>query len=170
MPARGPEPSQRMSLAIFISAAASVLSAPDANTNSSCEASAANLLGCERNGSPSGRRACGGAFGELGMRVQAGADGGAADREIVEPVERFAAARDTAVELAHVAGELLAQRQRRRILEMRASDLDDRARIPRPSHRARRAALTAGSAARPSPPPRPCASRSGTCRSRTATC
>ena len=31
-PERGPEPSQRMSLAIFISAAASVLSAPDAST------------------------------------------------------------------------------------------------------------------------------------------
>ena len=52
IPARGPDASQRMSLAIFISAAASVLSAPEAKTKSSCEASAANLFGCERNGSP----------------------------------------------------------------------------------------------------------------------
>ena len=34
-PLRGPEPSQRMSFAIFISDAASVASAPDANTTAS---------------------------------------------------------------------------------------------------------------------------------------
>ena len=44
MPARGPEPSQRMSFAIFISDAASVASAPLANTTASWAASAANLL------------------------------------------------------------------------------------------------------------------------------
>ena len=52
MPARGPDASQRTSLAIFISDAASVLSEPDAATTSSCDASAANLFGCERNGRP----------------------------------------------------------------------------------------------------------------------
>ena len=51
-PLRGPEPSHRMSFAIFISDAASVASAPDVNTIASCAASAANLFGAETNGSP----------------------------------------------------------------------------------------------------------------------
>ena len=51
-PERGPLASQRMSLAIFISAAASVLSAPCRNTSASCAASAANLLGALTNGRP----------------------------------------------------------------------------------------------------------------------
>src|SRR5208282_4537959 len=44
-PHRGPEASQRMSLEIFISEAASVCMAPCAKTISSCAESAANLLG-----------------------------------------------------------------------------------------------------------------------------
>src|SRR2546430_11052042 len=44
-PQRGPEASQRISLAIFMSEAASVFSAPEAKTSSSCAESAANLLG-----------------------------------------------------------------------------------------------------------------------------
>ena len=51
-PARGPDASQRMSLAIFISDTARVLSAPLAKTSASCAASAANLLGADTNGSP----------------------------------------------------------------------------------------------------------------------
>src|SRR5262245_45607470 len=51
-PERGPEPSQRMSLAIFIRAQARALSAPLAMTIGSSEASAANLLGAEVNGKP----------------------------------------------------------------------------------------------------------------------
>ena len=51
-PARGPEPSQRTSLAIFMRLTASVRIAPCAKTRSSCDASAANLFGAERNGSP----------------------------------------------------------------------------------------------------------------------
>ena len=41
-----------MSFAIFIEDAASVASAPDANTIASCAASAANLFGAETNGRP----------------------------------------------------------------------------------------------------------------------
>ena len=52
MPQRGPEASQRTSLAIFISDAASVFSAPWANTSASCAASASNLLGAVTNGWP----------------------------------------------------------------------------------------------------------------------
>src|SRR5579863_1230152 len=51
-PQRGPEASQRMSFEIFISEAASVSIAPCAKTISSCAESAANLLPCERKGSP----------------------------------------------------------------------------------------------------------------------
>ncbi len=51
MPERGPEASSRMSLAILESAAASVFSAPCANTSASWPASAANLLGAGSKGS-----------------------------------------------------------------------------------------------------------------------
>ncbi len=51
-PARGPEASQRMSLAIFISDTARVRSAPLAATMASWAASAANLFGADTNGSP----------------------------------------------------------------------------------------------------------------------
>ena len=49
-PQRGPEASQRMSLAIFISEQASVFSAPLASTMASCVASASNLFSAVRNG------------------------------------------------------------------------------------------------------------------------
>ena len=52
-PERGPEAIQRMSLAIFISAAASVFSAPWAESRASWPASAANLFSAVRNGSAS---------------------------------------------------------------------------------------------------------------------
>ena len=45
MPARGPDASQRTSLAIFISAPASVRSAALTSTIASCADSAANLFG-----------------------------------------------------------------------------------------------------------------------------
>ena len=49
-PLRGPEAIQRTSLAIFISEAASVLSAPWAKSRASCPESASNLLGAVTNG------------------------------------------------------------------------------------------------------------------------
>jgi hypothetical protein len=51
-PERGPEASQRMSLAIFMSETASVRSAPLANTSASWAASAENLSGADTNGKP----------------------------------------------------------------------------------------------------------------------
>ncbi|MNL35025.1 hypothetical protein D3C87_1570320 [compost metagenome] len=44
-PDRGPEASQRTSLAIFMKATASCLSAPEVPTKASCPASSANLFG-----------------------------------------------------------------------------------------------------------------------------
>ena len=51
-PQRGPDASHRTSLAIFISDAASVLSAPWANTKASWAARASNLFGAVTNGWP----------------------------------------------------------------------------------------------------------------------
>ena len=85
-PQRGPEASQRTSLAIFISATASVFSAPCSATSASWPASAANLFGAVMNGSPVIVAIfCGDAHGVLGMRVQTRADRRAAERELVEP-------------------------------------------------------------------------------------
>src|SRR4051795_2577947 len=50
-PQRGPEPSQRMSLAVFMRAVARVLSVPLPITRASWPARAANLFGAETNGS-----------------------------------------------------------------------------------------------------------------------
>ena len=54
-PERGPDASQRTSLAIFVSAAATVLSAPCACTIASCAAIASNRLGAVTNGVPASR-------------------------------------------------------------------------------------------------------------------
>ena len=49
-PERGPEASQRTSLAILVRAAATVFSAPWAKTRASCAARASNLFSAETNG------------------------------------------------------------------------------------------------------------------------
>ena len=52
MPQRGPEPSQRMSLAILVSDTAIVFSAPEVSTQASLAASASNLFGAGTKGCP----------------------------------------------------------------------------------------------------------------------
>ena len=47
---------------------------------------------------------------------------------------------EVGVELGDVAGELLAERERHRVLEVGPADLDDVGELRRPSRRARRAA------------------------------
>ena len=56
-----------------------------------------------------------GALGEFGMRVEAGAHGGAANGQIVEAVERLFEARDVAFEQAGPASKFLADGQGRGI-------------------------------------------------------
>ena len=125
-PARGPDASQRMSLAIFMSDTASVLSAPLAITSASCAARAANLFGADTNGRPVRLGDLrGGALGELGVRVEPGADGGAADGELVEAGQHRLDALEVGVELRDVAAELLAEGERHRVLQVGAADLDD---------------------------------------------
>ena len=55
MPQRGPEASQRRSLAILVSEAAMVLSAPEVSTAASLAASASKLLGAPTKGRPVSR-------------------------------------------------------------------------------------------------------------------
>jgi len=59
------------------------------------------------------------------MRVDAGADGGAAERDFGEFIECMLRARDAAVDRTGVAVEFLAKTNRRCILKMRAARLDD---------------------------------------------
>src|SRR5208282_3709871 len=65
------------------------------------------------------------AHGKFGMRVEAGADSGAANGEIVEAVESDGNASAIAVEKIHIAGKFLAESERRGVLQMRATDFYD---------------------------------------------
>ena len=59
------------------------------------------------------------------MGVEAGADGGAAERDLAEPVERRLDALRALAHLRRVAAELLAERDRHRVHPVRAAGLDD---------------------------------------------
>mgnify|MGYP003693621371 CR=1 FL=1 len=157
-PLRGPEPSQRRSLAIFIRGSGERRSAPLAITRSSWAASAANLLAAETNGRPVSsailRRD---GLAEAGGRVEPGADRGAADREGAEARRASRSIRaEVGVELGDVAGELLAERERHRVLQVGAADLHDVVELARPWRRARPAARrrSGRAAAGPRAPPR----------------
>ena len=83
IPQRGPEASQRTSLAILLSDAATVFSAPWAWTSASLAARASNLLGAVTKGWPvSAASRSATRVGVLGVRVQAGAHRGAAQRQL----------------------------------------------------------------------------------------
>ena len=58
-------------------------------------------------------------------RVEAGADGGAALCQFHQRGQRRLDARNAILDLLRIAGEFLAERQRGRILRVRAADLDD---------------------------------------------
>ena len=64
-------------------------------------------------------------LGEERMRVEPGPDCGAALRQRKKPGKRRRDARDPERHLRGIAGEFLAERHRRRVLEMGAADLDD---------------------------------------------
>src|SRR5256885_509293 len=66
-----------------------------------------------------------GALGKFGMGVEAGADGGAADGEVVEAVESHGDASAIAVEHIDIAGKFLAERERGGVLQMGAADFYD---------------------------------------------
>ena len=68
---------------------------------------------------------CGEKLGKARMRVEARADRGAALREREEAGHRGLDAAFSMLDLRSVAGKFLRERHRRRILQMRAPDLDD---------------------------------------------
>ena len=125
-PQRGPLASQRMSLAIFIRLAATVFSAPCANTSASAAAITSNLFGAVTNGRPVSLPIAAATFtANSRMRVQPRADRGAAERELVQMRQRRFDVAHALVELRDVARKLLAERERRRVLQVRAADLHD---------------------------------------------
>src|SRR2546427_1169343 len=67
----------------------------------------------------------GGALGKFGMSVEAGADGGAANGEVVKAVKSHGDASTIAIKHIDVAGKFLAKSERRGVLQMGAADLDD---------------------------------------------
>ena len=124
-PQRGPEASQRTSLAILVSATARVRSAPWASTRASWAASASNLLGAETKGRPvrsamtraARRRSRAGRSARCRPRCRRAR----ARRRRAAPPRR---ARGL-VDLARPARDLLAERERRRVLQVGPADLDD---------------------------------------------
>ena len=125
-PLRGPEPSHRMSSAIFISETASVRSAPWVKTSASWAARAANLFGAVTKGRPVTSAIWRGhPLAELGVRVQAGAHRGPPGRQLVEPGKRQLDALDVRRQLGHVPGEFLPEGERHRVHEVGAPDFGD---------------------------------------------
>ena len=126
MPERGPEASQRMSLAILLREAATVLRAPWACTRASWLARASNLLGAVTKGRP---------VSSASFAATRTANSGCALRPVPTAVPPRASSQQVGqrglemlqavVELGHVARELLAQGQGRRVLQMGAADLHD---------------------------------------------
>ena len=71
------------------------------------------------------RNALGEEFCELRLGIQPGADRGAALRQRIERFHRLAQTRHAGLHLRGIAGEFLAERERRRILRMGAADFHD---------------------------------------------
>ena len=127
MPARGPEPISARSPAIFVSDTAITFSAPESSTS-------ASRLACASNGS-SGAAICfrpdsllqprAHLLGELRVRVQAGAGRRAAERDLPDVHERRGDPLLAERDLRGVAGELLPERDRHRVHQVRAPGLDD---------------------------------------------
>ena len=71
------------------------------------------------------RESCGRALREFWVRVDAGADGRATECDFGQFIERLLHAFSSALDLSGIAEELLAESDRRRVLEMRAAGFDD---------------------------------------------
>src|SRR3954471_5259292 len=134
-PARGPDPIQRMSLAILVQLTATTLRAPESSTRASRAARARDEGagggltreggGGRGEGEPGrGGDALADPGGQLGVGVQPCPDGGPAERELPNPAERRPDPLDPLVDLGGVAGELLAEGDRDGVHEMGAAWLD----------------------------------------------
>jgi hypothetical protein len=126
MPARGPEASQRTSFAILVSEAASGLEGAVRVHHRVVAGQRLELVGRgHERMSHQVRELLRDAHPELGMGVEAGADGGAAQGQLAQMGERGVEVLEPVVELGDVARELLAQGERRRVLQVGAADLHD---------------------------------------------
>ena len=124
--ARGPAPSQRMSLAIFMRLTATVFRAPLAKTVPSIALWAWKWFSVSRTSTPKRSPSFWHTlWRELGVGVDAGADGRAAQGHLGEVLAGLLYALDAALDLARVAEELLAQPDRGGVLEVRPAGLDD---------------------------------------------
>ena len=114
-----------MSLAILISETASTLSAPESSTR-------ASRLACASNGSAGAEDLEPGRLGELrahplgelGVGVEAGAGGGAAERDLADAAERRAHSLRAEADLRRESAELLPERHRDRVHQVSAAGLD----------------------------------------------
>jgi hypothetical protein len=98
-------------------------SAPLAATRASWAASAANLLGAVK-GQPVSAASCARRLGGVvGVGVEAGAHGAAAERELEQRLSARATADSAEAELRGVARELLAEGERRGVHQVGAADL-----------------------------------------------
>ena len=86
----GRSPSSARSFAIFVSETATVLSAPDASTSASRAACASNgsAGAADRRGRSRRTRSVAHPRGELGVGVEPGPDGGAAERDLADAAQR----------------------------------------------------------------------------------
>ena len=138
-PARGPEPIQRRSFAIFVRLMAMVRSCPESSTS----ASRAPWASKWSRASVSGRPVAAGHLAddspaETGRRVDAGPDRRSPEGQLGHAGQRGPQPFDAHADLRGVAAELLAERDRRRVHEVRPPGLDDVGELRRPSPRARR--------------------------------
>ena len=125
-PARGPIPRSRMSDAIFQVLRAAARMAPWAAIGTSRVAWAWKWLGASRTGSVSQLGQAGARPGREGrMGIDPGPDRGPAERHGQELVAGRLDPPDRLLDLAGIAAELLAEPDRRGVLEVRPTGLDD---------------------------------------------
>ena len=120
-----------MSLAILNRPVATAVSAPCTNTMRVMRGQRLELVRRGHEGQSGQRRdPLGDELRELRLGVEPGADRGAALRQRIEGLERSRHALAGVLDLRRVAGEFLAERQRRRVLRVGAADLDDVRELP----------------------------------------
>ena len=122
---RGPEPSQRRSLAILNSVTAAAFRPLCARTIRSSVPCAVNLFAAVMNGAPVIAAICAATWSpKPGRGVQPGADRGAAHGQLQQPGGGVLDLGDRVLQCPGVSGPFLPDGQRHRVLQVRPADLD----------------------------------------------